>query len=115
MSSWCSVGVIAKMLVNSTSEDFELDDERFSQMVSEAQIRERKVTRVPKKTREQNGWALNTWSSWADWRNEKMLREGSAEDLFKKVPHLSVEIPTECGSKSIKIDFSTMSMEISVD
>ena len=49
MSSWCSVGVIAKMLVNSTSEDFELDDERFSQMVSEAQIRERKVTRVPKK------------------------------------------------------------------
>ena len=44
-----------------------------------------------------------------------MLREGSAEDLFKKVPHLSVEIPTECGSKSIKIDFSTMSMEISVD
>ena len=24
-----------------------------------------------------------------------MLREGSAEDLFKKVPHLSVEIPTE--------------------
>ena len=44
-----------------------------------------------------------------------MLREGSAEDLFKKVPHLSVEIHTECGSKSIKIDFSTMSMEISVD
>ena len=37
------------MLVNNTSEDFELDDERFSQMVSEAQVQERKVTRVPKK------------------------------------------------------------------
>ena len=37
------------------------DDTRFSQMVDEEEIKTRKLTRVPKSTRNSNDWGVNTW------------------------------------------------------
>ena len=73
-----------------------LNDDDFSQLVSDAEITSRKLTRVPKRTRYANSWAIGTWKKWAIWRNEKMSMEGSTSDSkFEKVPLLDVDIVSE--------------------
>ena len=37
------------------------DNTRFSQMVDEEELKTRKLTRVPKSTRNSNDWGVNSW------------------------------------------------------
>ena len=62
------------------------DDTRFSQMVDDKEIKTRKLTRLPKSTRDSNDWGVNTWREWATWRNRKLLEKDTNDEEYKGVP-----------------------------
>ena len=72
-------------------EDYFVDEEeneRFSQLVDEVEIKTRKITRIPKNTRNVNNWAVNAWREWAEWRNRK-------DPLGKQVPMIDEDVVSD--------------------
>ena len=72
----------------------DLDDEGFVNLVEEAELAERKVTRIPLNTRYSNSWALNVWRDWAVWRNAQMEKEPK-DRKYSRVPQLEVRRPED--------------------
>ena len=64
----------------------EEDDKRLQHLVTEVEIEKREKERIPKKTRESTGWAVNCYRAWARSRNRKI-------DVFKeKYPFVPCEL-----------------------
>ena len=80
------------MTSNSGMENLFSDDEenqRFSQLVDEAEIKERKITKIPRNTRYANNWHIGVWREWASWRNTKMAENNSGtKDKYDRVPYI---------------------------
>ena len=76
----------------------DLDDDRFSQLVEELELNERKDSRIPINTRYNSCWALNVWRDWAIWRNGKMAMDLSSKNQqrrYKRVPLLESRRPDD--------------------
>ena len=58
---------------------------RFKFISSDTDIKDRAHTAVPKNTRRRNKWALNTYSTWAIWRNNNRLNEMKITNTLDKM------------------------------
>jgi len=74
---------------------------RFQQMVSDADIENRKLASVPKGTQLRNKWALNVFNEWKLWRNINItfdLSKWEEQDLVQWLPKFIHEVRKKDGT-----------------